>query len=217
MLGQVAWKAQQGVHQREELIRDFGAAGQALVQNLLAPAGGLVTPVDAIQQLLHQCGIKAQRLAHIPDGAAGAITNHGGGQGGPLTAVALVNVLNNLFTPFVLEIHIDVGGLIPVFGDEPFKQQFHIGRVHLGDAQAVTDRGIGCGSPALAKNALAPGKVDDVVDGEKIVFVAQFGNQLQFFANQCLHLHGCARWVTPPFTLPGESRQKRCGCFVFRH
>ena len=121
VLGEVPGKAQQGIDQGKELVRHLGIAGDFLVENLLAPVGGLVPPVDTFQQLFHQGRIKPQGLADIPNGALGPVADHGSRQGGTLTGIAPVDILDNLFAPFVLEIYVNVRGLVPVFGNKPLE------------------------------------------------------------------------------------------------
>ena len=53
----------------------------------------------------------------------------------------------------MLEIDIDIGWLAPFGRNETLKQQIGQGRVNIGDADAITDRGIGSRSPALTQNA----------------------------------------------------------------
>ena len=171
MLGQVAREAQQGIHQSKELVGHFRIAGEVFVENLLAPVAGLVPPIDAFQKLFHHGGIKTQGFAHIPDGAARPVADHRGGQGCAFPAVTPVDVLDNLFPPFMLEIHINIGWLSAILGDEAFEQQLHASRVDLGDAQAVAHGRVGSRPAALAQNAFAAGEGDNILDSEEVVLV----------------------------------------------
>ena len=57
-------------------------------------------------------------LADLADGGTAAIGDHGSGDAGMGTAVTLVDVLNHLFAPLVLEIDVDIGRLAAVGRDE---------------------------------------------------------------------------------------------------
>ena len=58
---------------------------------------------------------KAQCFTDIPQRAAGSIGDHSSCKRRPFPAVFLVDVLNDFFTTFVLEINIDVGRFIAFF------------------------------------------------------------------------------------------------------
>ncbi len=96
---------------------------------------------------------QAQRLADLADGAAGAIADHGGGDAGALAAVALVDVLDDLLAPLVLEIDVDVGRLAAFRRDEAREEQVVLVGIDGGDAEHVADGGIGRRAAALAQDA----------------------------------------------------------------
>ena len=73
-----------------------------------------------------------------------------------MATVLIVDVLDDLFTPLMLEVHVDVRRLVPFLGDKTLEQHVQARRIHLGDTQAVADRGIGGRPPSLAKDAAAP-------------------------------------------------------------
>ena len=86
---------------------------------------------------------QAQNLAHIADGRAGTIADHCGGDGGAVTAIAAIDILDDLFAALMLEIHINIGRFAALLRDEPLEQQIDLRRVHRRDAKAVADRRIG--------------------------------------------------------------------------
>ncbi|MNL87941.1 hypothetical protein D3C87_2173760 [compost metagenome] len=53
--------------------------------------------------------------------------------------IALIDVLDDLFAPLVLEIDIDVGRLVAVGRQETFEQQVVAGGIDAGDAQQIAD------------------------------------------------------------------------------
>ena len=65
----------------------------------------------------------AEGLADFADGGAAAIGDDGGGDAGMVAAVVLVDVLDHLLAPLVLEIDVDVGRLAAIRGDEALEQQ----------------------------------------------------------------------------------------------
>ncbi len=94
----------------------------------------------------------------------------------------MVDILHHLLAPLMFEIDVDIGRLQPFGGDEALEQQIDLGRIDRGDAEHVADGGVGRRSPALAENADAARIADDVVHGEKIMRVVEFGDQPQFLA-----------------------------------
>ena len=159
--------------------------------------------VDAIQR-------QAQGLAHFADRRTSAIGNHRRRDSGPLAPVLLIDVLDYFFAPFVLEIDVDVGRLVALAGDEALEQHVHARRVHLGDAEAVTDGGIGGRAAALAQNVAAAGKLHDVVHGQEIGFVAQLGNQFQFALDLLPQCRIDA--LRPAFPDAGLGQRAQMGC-----
>src|SRR5690606_12505908 len=97
-----------------------------------------------------------------------------GGQGGAITPVLVVNVLDDLFAPVVFEVDIDIGRFVAFFADEALEQAVAASRVDGGDAQAITDGAVGGRTSALAQNAAAASEFDDIVDGKKVRFVFEF-------------------------------------------
>ena len=95
---------------------------------------------------------QSQGLADFADGAARAVVHHGRADRGAIAAVALVDVLDHLLAPLVLEIDVDVGRLAAVFGNEAGEQKLALVRIDLGDAEAIADRAVGRRAAALAKD-----------------------------------------------------------------
>ena len=81
----------------------------------------------------------------------------------------LVDVLDHLLAPLVLEIDVDIGRLAALRGDEALEQQVDGIGVDLGDAEAIADHRIGRRAAALAEDRLrqAPRIGDDVMHGQK--------------------------------------------------
>ena len=71
----------------------------------------------------------------------------------------------------MLEIDIDIGGLVAFPGDEPFEKRVDDIRPDIGDFQAIANNGIGGRAAPLTQNILRSGIFDDVVDGQEITRV----------------------------------------------
>ena len=61
-------------------------------------------------------------LPQAPQGAGGAVAAGDGGEGGAITPVALKDVLDDLLAAVVLEIHVDIGWLVALAGEETLEQ-----------------------------------------------------------------------------------------------
>ena len=85
---------------------------------------------------------KPHHLADLADRRARAVMDHGRGDAGAVAAVFLVDVLDHLLAPLMLEIDVDVGRLLALLGDEALEQQVAGRRVDRGDAEAIADRAV---------------------------------------------------------------------------
>ena len=66
---------------------------------------------------------EAQGLADFADRAARAVMDDGGADRGAVAAVALIDVLDDLLAPLMLEIDVDIGRLVALPRDEAREQQ----------------------------------------------------------------------------------------------
>ena len=92
------------------------------------------------------------RLADVAHGGARG-SGDVGGHRGAVAAVLLVDVLDHLLAPLVLEVDVDVGRLVALGRDEALEEQLDAYRVDGGDAEAVADGGVGRRAAALAEDA----------------------------------------------------------------
>src|SRR5579863_10375510 len=138
---------------------------------------------------------KAHRLADLADRAAGAVADDRRGEPGAVAAVFLVDVLDNLLAPLMLEIDVDVGRLAPRGADEALEQHIDAGGIDRGDAEAVADDRIGRRAAPLAQDAAAPGKRDDVVHGQKIAGVLEPLDQCELMGDEVADALGDAGWI----------------------
>ncbi len=171
---------------------------------------GLVEPVVVLGEGVHQCGRHAQGLAHVAQGAARAVADDHGGDGGALGAVLAVDVLDDLFAPVVFEVHVDVRRLLAHLADEALEQQLRLLRIDGRDAQEVAHRRVGRRAAPLAQDALAARKAHDVVHREEVHLVAQVGDQVQLLLHLLFQLWrqvGLVR-IAAAHTFPGEPGQR---------
>ena len=107
-------------------------------------------------------------------------------------AVTLIDVLDHLFAPLVLEIDIDVGRLLAFLRDEALEQEIDLRGIDGGDAEHIADGGVGRRAAALAQDLFALGEADDVVDGEEIRRDLSSLDQARALSSASLHLVGNA-------------------------
>ena len=138
-----------GIVRVEAELRDM-ALGHALIR----PA-----PYLAGKSRGHVFG-ETQRLADLADGAARPEAADDRGKRGMVLAIMLINPLDHLFPPLMLEIDIDIGRLVPAFRDEAFEQKRMPDRIDRGDVEHEADDRIGGRTAALAENALTARKAD---------------------------------------------------------
>ena len=139
LLGQFHGHGEVGVGGVQPLGRgEFG-------QRLLAPR-----PPARLRQLGGHILRQAHGAAHLADGAAGTVANHGGADRRPLAPIAFVEVLDHLLAPLMFEVDVDVRWLATAFGDEALEQQVVLRGIDGGDLEHVADGGIGRRTAALA-------------------------------------------------------------------
>ena len=115
---------------------------------------------------------------------ARAIGDDDGRHAGPVAAVLVVDVLQHLLAPLVLEIDVDVRRLVPLLADEPLEQHVDPLGIDAGHAQAVADRRVGRRAAALAQDVPLAGEPHQVPDREKIGLVPQLLDQRQLVLDQ---------------------------------
>src|SRR3546814_20688514 len=94
--------------------------------------------------------------------------NDGRGEAGMVAPVFLVDELDDFLAPLVLEIDVDVGRLVALHADEALEQKVDLSRVDGGNAEAVTDYGVGRRTASLAEDDLLLGEADDVVHRQEV-------------------------------------------------
>ena len=163
-----AASAQRVAHRRRALRVEPG-----LREHRRRDLAGRVVAADQLRQPVHLVGGEAERLAHVADGRAGPVADDLADHAGAVAPVALVDVLDDLLAPLVLEVDVDVGRLAPLRREEALEEQPHAHRVDGGDAEHEADGRVGRAAPPLAEDAALPGEADHVPDGEEVARVAE--------------------------------------------
>ena len=119
-----------------------------------------------------------EHLADLARGAAVAVGDDVRGHGRPRRPVALVDVLDDpLAAVPARQVEVDVRPLPPLLGEEALEEELHPHRVDRGDAEAVADRAVRGGAPALGEDALAPAEVHEVPDDEEVAGEVQLADE----------------------------------------
>jgi hypothetical protein len=123
VLGEVARKI-------DELAGELERAGEdgiVRVEPLLAQRATLrslaARAPDGLRKRVLDVGREAHDFGDLPQSRLGPVADHRGGEGRVVAAVGLVDPLDDLLAPLVLEIDVDVGRLVALGRDEPLEQQ----------------------------------------------------------------------------------------------
>src|SRR5262249_46950736 len=95
--------------------------------------GRMQQPLDGIDAQPHG-------LADVTDSALAALLRYRGYDGGPVTAIFLIHILDHLLPPFVLKVYVDIGRLVTRGRKKPLEQQIEFRRIDRSDAEAETHR-----------------------------------------------------------------------------
>ena len=202
MLGQVAGEADEFVRERDGL-GDGGVVRiePGLLDMSFGQAFAPASP-DRIGEGRRDVGREAERLAHLADGHARPVVNHGGADRGPVAAVAPVEVLDDFLTPFVLEIDVDVGRLAALARDEAREEQVAGFGIDGRDAEAVADSAVRGRAATLAQDTFALSELDNVINRQKVFFVLEFCYQAKFFSYLILNFRRNVTSITPLGSAP---------------
>ena len=102
-------------------------------------------PVDLLER-------QAERLAHLAERALAAVRDDLAHHRGAVAPVRLVDGLDDLFAPLVLEVDVDVGRLAALGGEEALEEQVAARRIDRGDAEAVADGAVRRAAAPLAED-----------------------------------------------------------------
>ena len=122
---------------------------------------------------------ESQGAGHVAHRDPPAVGDHIGDLSGVVTAVLVIDVLDDLFALIRLDVDVDIGWPVAGRRQETLEQQLVGHRIDRGDAEGITDCGVGRRSPALAQNVVLPAESGDVVDHQEIAWKRQLRNDFQ--------------------------------------
>lgn len=98
-----------------------------------------------------------------------------------IRAVTPGDVIDDLLTALITEIHVDIRHGDAFRIEESLEQQAVTQRIELGDIHAVSDDGAGARTASGPDdNALTAGVVDEIPDNEEVIDVTHLGNHADF-------------------------------------
>ena len=177
----------------------------------------LVPEGEALRHCIHLVRRHAERSSDVAHRAFRPIADHGGGDGRTGAAVFLVDVLDHLLAPLVLEVDIDVRRLVPLARDEALEQHVHARRIHLGDAERITHHRVRRRAASLAENAARAGVADQVFHREKERLIAKLGDERELVLGHLAHLRRHATGKAPAQAVLGQLREPALRRMLRRH
>ena len=207
VLRQVSWQVDQLAGEMHQLSYDQVVERQAEFGDTLGHHTHAVPPAVVLGQRVDGRGIDAQRLADIADGGLRSVADGHRRQRGTATAVLVVQVLDHLLAPLVLEIHVDVGRLIALTRDEALEQHRHACRIDFGHSKAIADHRVRGRAAALAQDVARACEGDDVEHRQEVVLVLQLADELQLVLDLRLDLGWHAVGPASPGPFVGDASQ----------
>ncbi len=122
---------------------------------------------------------ETQSTGHVAYGDPPAIGDHIGDLCGIVTAVLVVDVLDDFFALIRLDVDVDIGRTVAHRRQETLEQQLVGNRIDRGDTEGITDCRVGRRSPALTQDVVLPTESGDVVDHQEIAWKLQLRNGFQ--------------------------------------
>ena len=143
-------------------------------------AGDAAEPVELI-------GGEPEYLSHLTERALAAISDDLGHHGCTIASVSLVDLLDDLLAPLVLEVDIDVRRLSPRARHEALEQKRTTHRIHCCDPQRITNGTVCCAPSSLTENAARSCDVHDLLDGQEVWRDLQLGDERQLLVDLRAH------------------------------
>ena len=136
---------------------------------------------DHLGQALAHVDRVVQNACGVVDGLLGLNGRVGDDVGDLLGAVELANVLHDLEAPLIVEVHIDIGHLGTLRGQEPLEHQAVLERIERGDVHGVGDDSAGSRATAGADaDAVVLGPLHVLGDDQKVGGKALVADDLVF-------------------------------------
>src|SRR5256885_16761757 len=134
----MARKTEQGGGKPDEAPHDRAPG----IETRLAKPGyalpPIVPPGDRLGDSVHLQRIEPERFPDVAQRALGLISDERGRQPSALTAVFVIDVLDDFLAPLVLEIDVDIGRLVALLRNEALEQQLLLDRIDLGEDRKST-------------------------------------------------------------------------------
>ena len=222
MLGKMPREARDLRGERHETPHRGRLRIEAEFPHPLGFARPLRPPVDAAGEPIEGLRREAEGLADIPHRAAAAIADDLRGERRAIATVPRIEVLDHLLAPAMLEVDVDVGRLVPLLADESLEERLDAIGIDRGHPEAEADHRIGGRAAALAEDAPRPCEAHEIVDGEEVTRVVEFGDQREFVLDALAHAgrHALAmarRRVSLDRPRLDELAQMRIGRAIGRH
>ena len=140
MLREMARKPHQlaGIMQRHRDIGRVGIEAEFGTDTVIGEIIGRPAP-QRLRQGRDDIAGQAEYLADLANGTARPVAIDRCRHGGAAATVFLIDILDHLLAPLMLEIDIDIGRLAAFRRDKALEQQVDQGRVDLGNADGETD------------------------------------------------------------------------------
>ena len=184
MLAQVARQPVDGMEERGKSLAARMIRGDAGHVHLLREVDGVRKIAIGIKigEPVHDIGGKSERLAHLPHGAAPAISDDIGRHRRARAPIAAVNLLDDLFALVSAgQVKVDIRPRVSAaLAEEALEEQLVLQRIAVSNPEAVTDRAIGGAAAALHHDVILIAVPDNVPDDEKVTRDAETDDQIEF-------------------------------------
>src|SRR5215211_4732555 len=114
----MAWKAAHRIRDRQPLADRKTVRIETRLDHSLRVALPAIPPLMVFGDLVDALWIESKRLADIAQYTTRSVTNYGCGQRRAIAPVLVVDILNDLFAPLMLEVDIDIRRLVALATDE---------------------------------------------------------------------------------------------------
>ena len=172
MLRLMARKATDIAHQFQQLLYFDVRHIESCRNQSLSGYTGLEPKCHHFRQPIYLIERKAQCFAHIPHRALVMVGRNSCCNRRSVSAIFGEEVLHHLLPPLVLKIDINIRWLVTLFGNKSLEQDLHSPWVNLGNAEAITNGGVGGGTPPLTQNTAISRESHDVIYRQKIRLIA---------------------------------------------
>ncbi len=133
-------KTENLIHQPNKMMDGWLIGVETELANTVRPKLAFFPPVHALGESINAIKRQSQRFADLTHSTFAAIGNYFSGECRSLTTIFAVDILNDLFASFVLEININVRRLVALTTDKPLKEQIDSIGIDSRHTQAVTHR-----------------------------------------------------------------------------